>query len=360
MGRVSPSTVSPLCPLVGAVEYLGTWNGSGSGFGGSVSGDLEVEINGATGSVSFVTGISSLPVVTLTGVTINCSSNTFTWDGSTGSITSKFKGSLYDNTNVIQGSFVDSATPMQDTGIFALASVTSQVTCSTVMCSTGGLTSPNQPVGVSVTYPSCATVGSTTIAATGQLPLSAPAPTGYHLDNIVTGIMKPLGTATCPYVLTFVVDSSVAAGSTTIPVFENGAILSPCNPGTPPPNPPCVVMPETPVSTGTGVTVYSPDPAATFWTFSGAGAAEPVVATRSPLPGGKVGHNYSALLNASGGNPPYHWSIAGGHLPKGLSLSSSGVISGTPKKAGNSSFTVEAMDTTLLMAKASLSLSISH
>ncbi|WP_298212791.1 putative Ig domain-containing protein [Acidovorax sp.] len=49
---------------------------------------------------------------------------------------------------------------------------------------------------------------------------------------------------------------------------------------------------------------------------------------------------FAAVLSASGGVPPYSWSAVGG-LPPGLSISSSGVISGTPLAAPGS-YTVAA------------------
>ena len=48
-------------------------------------------------------------------------------------------------------------------------------------------------------------------------------------------------------------------------------------------------------------------------------------------------------LQATGGTGSYVWSLAGGTLPAGLSLSSDGVISGTPVQAGTFAFTVEAL-----------------
>jgi hypothetical protein len=43
---------------------------------------------------------------------------------------------------------------------------------------------------------------------------------------------------------------------------------------------------------------------------------------------------YSHQLSVYGGTGPYTWSIWAGSLPAGLSLSSSGLISGTPTTAG--------------------------
>jgi protocatechuate 3,4-dioxygenase beta subunit len=68
------------------------------------------------------------------------------------------------------------------------------------------------------------------------------------------------------------------------------------------------------------------------------------VITPSSLSNATVGSAYSAPLNAVGGSAPYVWSVASGTLPAGLSLSSSGLISGTPTQAMTASFTVEARD----------------
>jgi hypothetical protein len=61
------------------------------------------------------------------------------------------------------------------------------------------------------------------------------------------------------------------------------------------------------------------------------------------LPDGTIGTPYSATLAASGGTPPYTWSLASGSLPPGLTLNSSGTIAGTPSGVGvfNASFQVK-------------------
>jgi hypothetical protein len=60
------------------------------------------------------------------------------------------------------------------------------------------------------------------------------------------------------------------------------------------------------------------------------------------LPNAQVGQSYSAslltLTGLSGGVPPYTWTLSNGSLPAGLSLSSSGLVTGTPSGAGSSSF----------------------
>ena len=55
---------------------------------------------------------------------------------------------------------------------------------------------------------------------------------------------------------------------------------------------------------------------------------------------------YLATLTASGGNPPYKWSLAAGSnpLPPGLKLSSKGVIKGKATTAGVYSITVQIID----------------
>jgi len=56
--------------------------------------------------------------------------------------------------------------------------------------------------------------------------------------------------------------------------------------------------------------------------------------TTTSLPSGQVGKAYSAVVTATGGIPPYTWSVASGTLPAGLSLgASTGTISGVPTTA---------------------------
>ncbi len=70
----------------------------------------------------------------------------------------------------------------------------------------------------------------------------------------------------------------------------------------------------------------------------------PLKITTTSLPNGDVGVAYSATLSATGGTPPYSWSVASGSLPPGLSLSASGTISGTPTATGSYTFTIRVTD----------------
>ncbi|EHQ53731.1 hypothetical protein ECTPHS_13773 [Ectothiorhodospira sp. PHS-1] len=62
------------------------------------------------------------------------------------------------------------------------------------------------------------------------------------------------------------------------------------------------------------------------------------------LPEGAVDLPYFALLEVTGGIPPYNWQIAGGGLPPGLALTPSGAISGTPTAVGNYCFALTVTD----------------
>ena len=62
------------------------------------------------------------------------------------------------------------------------------------------------------------------------------------------------------------------------------------------------------------------------------------------LPAGREQIPYQATLAARGGQAPYQWRVVGGELPEGLTVSSEGVISGTPMKAQAAELTIEARD----------------
>lgn len=83
-----------------------------------------------------------------------------------------------------------------------------------------------------------------------------------------------------------------------------------------------------------------PATTATFFVADASTAA--VTITTLFLANGTQGVAYNATLTASGGTGNYTWSITSGGLPPGISLSSAGVLSGTPTGTGTSAFTVQA------------------
>jgi hypothetical protein len=91
-------------------------------------------------------------------------------------------------------------------------------------------------------------------------------------------------------------------------------------------------------------------------TLSSIGSVTLPSVTTTTLQNATVNSSYSATLNGTGGVAPYTWAVTSGSLPAGLSLSSGGVISGTPTTAGSSSFTVTLTDTEGNEASAGLSL----
>jgi uncharacterized protein (TIGR03437 family) len=80
--------------------------------------------------------------------------------------------------------------------------------------------------------------------------------------------------------------------------------------------------------------------------FSVTIAAALAIPTASPLAAGTVGTSYSQITSATGGTPPYSFSVLSGNLPPGLTLNPDGTLNGVPGAAGTFSFTVQVLDAT--------------
>src|SRR5262249_13729601 len=87
-------------------------------------------------------------------------------------------------------------------------------------------------------------------------------------------------------------------------------------------------------------------------------AAILAVTSASSLPDATVNAVYATTLGATGGIAPYSWARTSGSLPDGLTLSSSGVITGTTNRTGTFTFTVEVSDSGNLKTSSTLTMSV--
>jgi hypothetical protein len=127
---------------------------------------------------------------------------------------------------------------------------------------------------------------------------------------------------------------------------ESPAVTTPGTVPTTAPGPTPVVGPSTAPST-------APRPSP-----SGRASPPPLLIASLSFPTGEVGIGYPSIsLTASGGTPPYTWSISSGALPGGLALGSSS-ISGTPSASGAFTFSVKALDTASAAAEVAQSVTI--
>jgi hypothetical protein len=82
------------------------------------------------------------------------------------------------------------------------------------------------------------------------------------------------------------------------------------------------------------------------------------IAPSSNLPTGTVGVAYTGFIFANGGTGAYTFSLGGGSLPDGLTLSSAGFVSGTPKTPGRFSFSVVVTDSSAATALGGFTITI--
>ncbi len=132
--------------------------------------------------------------------------------------------------------------------------------------------------------------------------------------------------------------------------FPCGTLTSPGpQPGTPPNTVQTATYTPPSSQTATSATITATavggsQPSISFTFTINPPAPPPLVISTTTLPNGTENTSYSQTLSATGGVTPYSWALASGTLPTGLSLSATGVISGTPTAAGNFSFTVKVSD----------------
>ena len=81
-----------------------------------------------------------------------------------------------------------------------------------------------------------------------------------------------------------------------------------------------------------------------------------VISTNIPVM--NLCENYSAVIEAKGGLPPYRWSLVNGELPSGLSFEESGSINGVVDKATSGLITVRVRDANREMDQKSLAYAV--
>jgi uncharacterized protein YhjY with autotransporter beta-barrel domain len=87
-------------------------------------------------------------------------------------------------------------------------------------------------------------------------------------------------------------------------------------------------------------------------------SAPTITVTPGTLPAATVATAYSQQLSASGGVGPYAYTVSSGSLPAGLTLSSSGLLSGTPTAGGSFTLNVQAADAHLFTGTQSYTLTV--
>ncbi len=184
-----------------------------------------------------------------------------------------------------------------------------------------------------------------TDSSTGTGPFSVSAVYTLAIDAPTLAVTPPtLANATTAqaYSQAFSTTGGVApyAYAVTAGTLPTGLALSPAG-----------VLSGTPTQGGTfGFTVTATDASTGAGPYSASQAvtltvaASNIAVTPTSLADGTRGTAYSASLSASGGVAPYSYAIASGALPAGLTLSTTGQISGTPTVVGTFAFQVRATD----------------
>jgi fibronectin type 3 domain-containing protein len=150
----------------------------------------------------------------------------------------------------------------------------------------------------------------------------------------------PAGTVGTPYTFTFqasgtpTINWQITAGSVPGLALSQAGVLS-GNPTTP--NTYTITVQA---SNGT-----APDATMPFTIIiNPAAPTAPTITSTSPLPAGTVGTSYTYTFTATG-STPITWQMTSGSVP-GLTLSTAGVLSGTPATANTFTFTVQASNGT--------------
>jgi hypothetical protein len=323
--------------------------------------------------------------VVAAGGTAGATSSGYTWaaSGLPNGLTIDGNSGVISGTPTQAGPFSITVTATDGAG--APISATFNVNFTDAPSITGPGTLPNGTVGA--VYP-----GATIVNAGGKGPFTWSAtgmPPGLTIDSTgaISGIPTAAGTftptitvkdsfnATASHSYTIIISGTPTITTTGLPsstvnqpynfsVAETGGTgsLTWSASGLPAGvtiNPSSGVISGTPTVTGPyTVTINLSDSlgaTATPATFSFSITDPPSISTTS-LPDGVQGSAYNVTLTGASGTTPYVWTATG--LPAGLTISSGGLISGTPSATGTSTVNITLTDASNAPANASLTLRV--
>jgi hypothetical protein len=248
-----------------------------------------------------------------------------------------------------------------------------------VFVATLGLDTNNKGVTWTLTGTGCAGTGCGTISSTTAAQITYTSPTGLTVAQTVSLKAVSNGNSGATVTVTITVNIAPQFTTTTLPNGSNGVGYSQqvlaedgVTPYTfsvvcPPPSTTCL-PPGLSINTNTGTIVGTPTTNGTFMFSVGLkdnafmpltvvsdlftvtiNKATPLTITSTVLPNATVGTVYGPTsVQASGGVPPYSWTLPANSLPAGLSFNqTNGQIFGTPTQAGVFSFFPTVTDSTI-------------
>jgi hypothetical protein len=321
------------CPSFPTGTVYGTWVDHSDTNGGVVNATDSANLSAQTlaGTFSFITGNLPLFAGSMVSGTINpdCS----------------FQGAVvgapedvYSGAPILPGFGATAASGTwsdpTDSGTWTAALVSAQN--SSPSANSLSLGNSGDPIQVNVVSP---TAGAMSISSTGSTG-GASLP-GYTVLGGVVFISAPAGTTTSPLTLTFTIPSTLPASS--IALFKDGVQVPACASTTPFIAPdPCEESALGPTGSPGVDTITVLTSSASIWALGvKCGFSIPTTS----LPFAFVNQHYSATLSGCGGTAPYRFKKVG-RLPRGLTLSRAGVLSGTPSSTGTFSFHVKLTDST--------------
>lgn len=270
----------------------------------------------------------------------------------------------------------DANLPALDLLTTALPNATAGARYSFTLSATGGsapltwaIASGRLPTGITLDGATGTISGTSAAVGTAELVLSV-TDTSTPAQSQSRSFTLTVGAATALSVVTVSLPSAVVGQSYGQPVNAAGGvspyrwgISSGALPAGLTLNADTGVIAGTPISAGTANFVLQANdvstPAQTASRTLSIVVVSPLSVATTSLPAGVVGRVYSGTLAATGGAPPYQWSVSSGTLPTGITLDASGTLTGTPGKAGDITVSFAVKDSTSTAQTAGVSLTVS-